>query len=84
MQVLWGTLLRLLLACFAMPCCSGQNTADAVEQVRVVKTPSELLSAIYDDGSRHIVIQAHMNFSNLEDLRSPLLQLQLTTKTIQV
>jgi hypothetical protein len=84
LQAIWGTQLFLLLACLAMPCCSGQDTASAVQQVRTVKTPSELFRAINDDASRHIVIQAHMNFSASDDPSGPLLKVRLSTKTIQV
>lgn len=87
LPVLWCPPLLLMLASstlLALPCCSGQATSGSLDQVKIVKTPSELLSAIDDDGYRHIVIQAHLDFSETGDLGSPLLQLQLSTKSIQV
>jgi hypothetical protein len=81
---LCSPLLALLIISSSLPRCSGQTEGGIAEQVRIVTTPEELFSAVNDEGARHIVIQAHMNFSETGNLKTPLLQLQLSTKSIQV
>lgn len=56
----------------------------SLDTVKTVKTPSELLSAVSDGGVRHIVIQAHMDMSEIANLGNPQVQLQASTKSIQV
>lgn len=66
-----------------IPFGSGEANSGSVDHLKIVHTPEEFISAVNVDGFRHIVVQAHMNVS-VTDARMPLLQLQLSTKSIQV
>lgn len=55
-----------------------------MDQVKIVNTPAELISAVNGEGARHIVIQSHMNIPETGDVRHAVLQLKLSTKSIQV